>query len=119
MTTDASWRTHFGERPTPMVAGTCTVGPWRYVKHRSERQIRGFPPGYGPLVASVEGRVYVGGEHPAQDVEADSNARLIAAAPQLLVAAQEVLAAMSADGGKGASEPLAHLQAAVQLATGG
>jgi hypothetical protein len=83
-----------------------------------DRQIRGFPPGYGPLVASVEGRAYVGGEHPQEDVEADSNARLIAASPQLLTAALEVLAAVDGDAARRESEPFAHLKAAVQLARG-
>jgi hypothetical protein len=68
------------------------------------------------VVATVKSLSYVHGKHPADDPVADANARLIAAAPSLLAAAEAVMQSLDAE--RQYSEPAMALRAAIQAARG-
>ena len=99
-------------------AGTHSLHPWRVVTESGERVIRGQPPGYGPKVAVVMHRVFEHGKPAATDPEADANARLVAAAPELLAAADAILELGAKHAELARSEAFARLQAAAASARG-
>ena len=96
----------------PPGEGDHSMGPWRVIRESGERAVRAQPPGYGPKVATVWHVLYEEGKPATNDPIADANARLIGVAPDLLAAAEGVLAA------PGAEEPLESLRAAVAQARG-
>ena len=82
-----------------------TPGPWRYCKTNEGHMIAGAKPGY---LAEVR-------DCGSGDVEA--NARLIAAAPELLEALTEIVAAADGDGWKQLDATFARPRAAIAKAT--
>ena len=96
----------------PPEEGDHSLGPWRVIRESGERAVRAQPPGYGPKVATVWHVLYEEGRPAPNDPIADANARLIQAAPDLLAAAEAILASPGGD------EPLTALRAAVDRARG-
>jgi hypothetical protein len=95
-----------------------SLAPWRVVKESGQRVIRGQPPGYGPRIAIVVHRVFVEGKPAEQDPEADANGSVLAAAPDLLAAAEAVIQRVDQKGDVAGSDAYAQLRAAVDAARG-